>query len=338
MNIFKMMISIVLIVIGINEVRGDTVFLQAGGQTGVGITRMRGSECFVVTADHVLGNFQTVSIVGYRGVQATGTKERNYAEDIAVLRVAAQGAEVCGGQQWRNSTTTSVKQSMHWQIEGSNKDGSVRVMDVALESIDDRFLYVTPSRANDTFYQGMSGSLVKADGQPIGILIKLARTNGKESGVAYRLDYLESTLHSFFSAGDPFSGLYGSWQYTQPDMTARVGSCKQIYRTTISVTLDPTSVNDGRLLGNVEQFQSFESVSGCEYPRGVRIPVLFRFQWVVTPRGSSEYALVSKYVDCSGPKRPKCHFDAGDMQGTLRLDQGKIVFNNSTGTAVYEKK
>src|SRR6266478_2613851 len=142
MKLHTLMISTLMMQIGIINARGDTVFLQAGERTGVGITRARGSECFVITADHVLGNFQTVSIVGYRGLRATGTKERSYAEDIAVLRVSGQSPEICGGQQWHSADMPSLRQSMHWQIEGSNGDGSVRIMDVALGSIDDRFLYV----------------------------------------------------------------------------------------------------------------------------------------------------------------------------------------------------
>ncbi|QNI31588.1 hypothetical protein H7849_21355 [Alloacidobacterium dinghuense] len=340
MKILKVMISITLVLLVVNKARGDTVFIQAGEQTGVGITRTRGSECFVITAEHVLGVVQTVSIVGYRGVRSTGTKERSYAEDIAVLRVSGQGPDICGGQQWRNVSAASLRQSMRWQLEGSNGDGSVRIMDVALQTIDDRFLFVTSTRATDTIYEGMSGSLLKADGQPVGILIDVRRGNDGESGRAYRLDYLESTLNSFFAGGDPFNALYGSWQARQPDLEVRRGSCKQIYHNSLSVTLSPSDVEDGTLLGSAEQLAAFEVTNNkCGVPQGTSDAYVYRFQWVITPRTSVEFDQISKYLSCSGPSFPsRCHFDAGDMQGSLKVQGGTMVLTNTSGAATFQKR
>jgi hypothetical protein len=334
-----LLFSIVLSACFALPARADTVFVKAGDKSGVGITRSSGSECFVVTSDHILGNITTVSVVGYRGLRATAAKEISYFGDIAILHVSPGGAELCGGQRWEYGENQSLKPSMHWQIEGSNADGSGKMLDAALVDADDRFVNLKLLGPTNPNYRGMNGSLIKADGQPVGIFVELTTgANGEQLGRGYRLRYLKPDLDRFFSAGDTFSGLYGNWQYSSGEQTKTDGSCVQKGLLVTKVTMKPTDVEQGKLTGDVEQIYSYEALSGCNLEANGGRPTMiltYRFQWVVSSSSSSEFKMISKYAGCSGPN---CSWKFGDLPGSLTLNGGNVVFKNEMGSATLTKQ
>jgi hypothetical protein len=173
----------------------STVFVQAR-ESGQGVLRGRGNECFVVTPAHVVqGATGSVRVTGERSVQASAVLQRAFAGDIAALRVETPGTLSCpdwtpvtgldallGG---RDAGTLSVREA----------DGSRTLMSVGFTAIDDELIFVRPVRANDQISRSMSGSALLVDGRIVGILLSVE----DGAGQVYQIDDIMRVSAEFFA-------------------------------------------------------------------------------------------------------------------------------------------
>jgi len=192
------------------------VFVQ-GRETGSGITRRRGDECFVVAPDHVVrgdttGNAafrhapDTVWIVASGNRRIPTTWERSLVQDLAILRVSRKSpyaATLCA--LWpRVRTNADLQRSLDrdepypkGELVGRGPGGVEVRRRVNVRYRGEAQFTVVVEGNDEPIKLGMSGSLVTVNGIPYGML--LGRV-GKDTShaVIQSLDAVEDIIHRYF--------------------------------------------------------------------------------------------------------------------------------------------
>jgi hypothetical protein len=177
------------------------VFVKGQG-VGQGYTRARGSECFVITAAHVVGDYSAVALVTYSGVRGTADVVEKLAGDISILRVEGQGTSFCSAEtQWGNAMSVQAAPNsiIDWSLEMITEAGTEEQMRLTLVSFDPNTLYLRPRDGNDALQRGMSGSPIIGDGRLMGLLVDVEPgDDGKPTARIIRLKYLDALLQGIF--------------------------------------------------------------------------------------------------------------------------------------------
>jgi hypothetical protein len=177
----------------------SVVHIQAR-QTGQGVLRGRGTECFVVTPYHVVeGSTEAVRVSGGRSSQAKAEVVRQLPGDLAILRVDTPGTLPCvdwvppddlaGLLRGQNSGTLSMREA----------DGSQTLMPVTFRGLDDEMIFVRPTRPDDQISKSMSGGSLLVNGVVVGVLLSV------DAGVGnvYQIDDVMRVSAGFFSRPAP---------------------------------------------------------------------------------------------------------------------------------------
>lgn len=177
--------------------------LVTGEEQGQGVLRARGGECFAITPQHVVGLGLGLSVVNTERIRAPAEPLTDFGDDIAVIRVAAEGRMSCG-LGWPRSEPLDdlLRQAVSRGREGVimrvRETGGLVSLAVRFSAVDDRHVEVTPLTPNSEAFQGISGSRLLLDGRPVGMVLNTER------GVirAYRQDALNRRINAFFSVGN----------------------------------------------------------------------------------------------------------------------------------------
>ncbi|XKE46955.1 hypothetical protein LG302_07415 [Halomonas organivorans] len=176
--------------------------LVQGVEQGQGVLRARGGECFAIAPQHVVGLGMGLSVVNAERIRAPAEPLTNFGDDIAVIRVAAEGRMSCGRGWPRNEPLDDLLQ----QAVNRGREGVIlRVRDtggleshaVRFSALEDRHVEVTLLTPNSEAFKGISGSRLLLDGRPVGMVLKT------EMGAirAYRQDALDQRIGDFFAVG-----------------------------------------------------------------------------------------------------------------------------------------
>jgi hypothetical protein len=194
----------------------------------------------------------------------------------------------------------------------------------------------------------MSGSLIKADGVAVGLLVSVGPSkDGGEEARGYRLDYLTPTLSTFFNqapskAEDPFRQLYGGWG-GEAAFPITGFPCKMQNTLTLFVNFTPQDVTNGKLSTSAQQFVVYTTKSkGCTI-RGREVASgattnsqTYVFDWEVASLSSTSFAGRSHYQRCEGER---CKWTLGDTDFSLTLDAaGDLEVTNASGTMRLKRK
>lgn len=145
-------------------------------------------------------------------------------------------------------------------------------------------------------------------------------------------------------ARDPFALIFGRWQVAVPGHEVTTGaSCKSTVQNAFSLMFSQDGVRDGQLEG--EGLQTTTSIvqnKNCGFVRGTQIVGSFRYRLTLTPKTSSEFDVFSEYVDCWGPTpftgtRRDDMVGFRELQGSLTIDNGKLVFRTASATLTYDR-
>lgn len=182
------------------------VFVRAD-DIGQGVLRPRGSECFLVTPRHVVGDATDVEYVNQGRVHGRARLELEYAPDIAVLRVSEGNPAACGSE-WPavQSLGERLQGTDEAVVESRGEDGSVQRRQVQVTGIDPVYLTVRPAGPGDGLFRGLSGSLVLVQRAHAGVLLSVDSESGE--GVVLRMDHLANVLRGFFEAETAGSASY----------------------------------------------------------------------------------------------------------------------------------
>jgi hypothetical protein len=201
----------------------ERVVFVDGRQDGLGITRRRGDECFVVAPDHVVRGDTTLNptyreapdstwVVASGNRRIPTTLERPLPQDLALLRVSRDSphaATLCGSWPRVRGIDDVLREfrrgQPHTQGELVERDevGTEIRLRVQIRFVDapgGQFT-VVPEDRDEYIRKGMSGSLVNVNGSPAGILMLVAEDS--TSGVVYALDVVEGVVGRYFVENVP---------------------------------------------------------------------------------------------------------------------------------------
>lgn len=179
--------------------------LVSGIEEGQGLLRARGGECFAITPQHVVGLGGTeLSVVNAERTRAPAEQLSNFGDDIAVIRVAAQGRLTCGrGWQSSESLGPLLSEAVRLGRQGTllrvRPTGGLESHAVRFSALEGRHVEVQLITQHSDAFEGLSGSQLLLDGRQVGMVLSTLQGTLR----AYRQDALERLVGDFFAVGAP---------------------------------------------------------------------------------------------------------------------------------------
>jgi hypothetical protein len=172
------------------------VFVLAGEQ-GRGFLRLRGTECFLVTAAHVIKDASQADMVGAdeRPARASGTL-RLFDDDIGILPIRDHTNIGCTAWPTVQSLDTQLARASAF-LNLRERDGSLARLPISVVSVDERFFRFVPGRGA-SLLAGMSGGRIAVGETTLGMLVAVEG----DTGIAYRFDHMSNVLQTFFGASE----------------------------------------------------------------------------------------------------------------------------------------
>jgi len=214
---FILLLSLILIQFAYSQ---TTVYVKTN-QFGRGILKMRGSETYVITPEHLLKEYYgPITVHGKAGQRARAELLKTYIGDLAILQFS--DAPNFNASKWQldKNYSSIIETISEAYVELREEDGSASKVAVSITGVDVQFISIKPDDHNEKFYQGMSGSslFVNYQGQKVflGMLQSIA---DDENGSVIRADEMEKILGSFFN---PVKAKKRSTVITDQSMTREV--------------------------------------------------------------------------------------------------------------------
>ena len=178
------------------------LLLMADGVRGQGTLQKRGEECLVITPRHVVEDALSDIVATFPDRQEViATVLELYAEDIALLRLAAQPPGGCKEKAFNDDRLSAIlTQSTEGVLKRRDETGSASLLQVDVVGFDEhRLIRVEPRSSSKSIKQGFSGSVLYMENQPVGMLINNERSDS-ETGLVLRAETVNSTIDPFFLA------------------------------------------------------------------------------------------------------------------------------------------
>ena len=198
-------LSIIIFVVFFSvESFGSDAYVNAEEEIGQGFFRARGSECFFITANHVVENATKIELITPDRLRYKASVITTYPDDVAILRVELPIDTACPKSSWDSGKKLKVLLNM--EMEGKVKtlleDGSFLQTAVVIKAFDsNRYILITPKNSNIQISKSFIGS-------PLFIADKLAgMLQSVLNGVGYvfRQDTLNNTISLFFNVNQDIS-------------------------------------------------------------------------------------------------------------------------------------
>ena len=200
------------------------VSVNASGREGGGLLRARGSDCYAITADHVVQEATAITVTdgGHHQASVSLTKEYN-SEDLAILSFDGHDRAMCNGSRWPSHTdgigNLLKNAGANGKLVKLTAGGAVAQMPVTMTHIGDGQVIVRPTGDQNVIARGWSGSALEVNGSIVGILLSVDPST--MLGTVSRLDYVRAIVGPFFEPTDPDPFLDS---VASPDFAIRVTS------------------------------------------------------------------------------------------------------------------
>ncbi|WP_370390102.1 hypothetical protein [uncultured Winogradskyella sp.] len=208
------------ILVGYYSYSQSTVYVKTN-QFGRGILKMRGSETYVITPEHLLKDYYgPITVHGKGSVRARAELLKTYIGDLAVLRFPE--AQSLNATKWQLDKNYSaiIENIFEGFIELREEDGSASKVAVTITGVDVQYISIRPKDYREKFYQGMSGSSLFVDYQGKKVFLGMLQSIADdENGSVIRADEMEKILGSFFN---PVKAKKSSAVITDKNMTREV--------------------------------------------------------------------------------------------------------------------
>jgi len=193
-------LTILLFVSGITF--GQQVAVDAAGRGGSAVLRNLGTDCYAITANHVVDRVAQIEITDGSNHHASAFLKEGYkAADLAVLEVT-NDRTMCNQANWPDENTDVAN-----LLQGAGAEGklvkvtggsSVAQIPVTIASFDGQQVVVNPP-PNMTIAIGWSGSGLYVRNILAGILLDVDTSTGR--GIVSRIDYVDRIISDIFHPG-----------------------------------------------------------------------------------------------------------------------------------------
>jgi F5/8 type C domain len=176
-----------------------------GTSEGQGFLMTKLGQCYVVTAEHVLGGRTGADIVAPGNPAVNGEAVlvgADASRDVAVLHVSGPVTDSCGTDYTRGASQDAIARDSRAVVSIVYGEGSMQrqALNALVSQLDSEFLFLEPAAATSTaLMQGLSGGLVGVNDAPAGILLGVVEHQGK----VLRYDPLMKSVFHILNAMSP---------------------------------------------------------------------------------------------------------------------------------------
>jgi hypothetical protein len=191
---------------------GQQVTVDAAGRTGSAVLLKRGTDCFAITADHVVHAATGITLADIFNRHVGAFIEREYPDaDLVILEVEDHGRTICAQANWPSNIADieNVLQNAHavGKLTMILADASSTAeIPVSINSYNGEQIVVSPSNTTASIARGWSGSSLYVSQRLVGILTDVDPTSGR--GTVSRIDHIETIICDFLRCvippGDQF--------------------------------------------------------------------------------------------------------------------------------------
>lgn len=183
-----------------NSFGQNTVYVKTN-QYGRGVLKMRGSECFVITPEHLIKDYNgPITIFGEGSQRSRANLLKSFAGDLAILRFEGENNQNCSKWQVDKNYSTIIENIREGYLELRNDDGSTTKVAVNITDIDVQYVTIQPEDSRDKFYQGTSGSSLFGEYQGKKVFLGMMQSiSDDETGSVIRADEIDKLLGSHFN-------------------------------------------------------------------------------------------------------------------------------------------
>ncbi len=172
-----------------------------GDDIGQGFSVKRLNLCYFIAPNHVVAESVFLTLKGSDNLRSLGDGQtlQPFGYDLAVGHIAGSLSNQCGIEFNALSVNqTDIDKAKTVVVSTVNADGLISRTPAVVQETGLIYLTISPQDEKQIFYKGMSGSLVYAQGNPIGMLQSVE--SGYGFGKVLRLDRLIETTAPFFSS------------------------------------------------------------------------------------------------------------------------------------------
>lgn len=207
------------ITIPLSAVAGELnqVFIE-GNDIGQGFTVKRLNQCYFISPLHVVDGSFFLTLKGSDNQRSLGDGQplQPFGYDLSVGHVSGALSEQCGLEFNSLSVEqTDIERAKTVVVATVNTDGLISRMPAVIEETGLIYLSAKTLSEDKPFYKGMSGSMVYANGQIVGMLQSVDNATG--FGQVLRFDRLLETVGPFFTTSN-------TTNITKPQPPAKIDS------------------------------------------------------------------------------------------------------------------
>lgn len=185
----------------LNTYGQNTVYVETN-QYGRGILKMRGSECFVITPNHLIPDdyYGPINVFGESGVRSRADLLKSYLGDLAILQFSGEHYQNCEKWQLHQNYSTIINNVPKGYLELRETDGSATKHSVKIISVDVQNITIEFEDSEEKFHQGMSGSTLFVEYQGNKVFLGMLQSiKDDATGEVIRADVMDKLLGTFFN-------------------------------------------------------------------------------------------------------------------------------------------
>jgi hypothetical protein len=199
-NILQILFAtIILSIVPATHYCQQTVLVKYEEMIGRGILKSRGSECFVITPEHVVRDvFENINIIGTNNVQSYSKIEKVFENDLAVLRIQGGGSQNCEYWEMPNNIDAIIDNALDGFLIVKLEDGSEKLVGVSFAVKNSKYLVVKPE---EELKKGYSGSSLFCLHEGKKVLVgMLLNVNEDGNGDVIKVNVINSAIDILFKS------------------------------------------------------------------------------------------------------------------------------------------
>lgn len=178
----------------------QTIYAEAGSESGRGFLKNRGDECFAIIPNHLLrDHFGTLDLYGEGSLKSEADMIKTYNADLAILRFIGDNNIPCSTWKVDRDFQKVISVVTKCKLEIREKTGEISTIATSVSAIDDEIIFVKPDNFREKIVKGMSGSSLFCEYQGRKVYLGMLQRVDDNTGEVLMADEIEETLSEFFN-------------------------------------------------------------------------------------------------------------------------------------------
>lgn len=189
----------------------EPVFIKGSGGEGKGFTVADGGKCYVIAPEHVADSDTPLDIIGPGRTAAKGSMIKSFGKyagnglnvDVAIVELSGKSGLPCSDPKPSGTEIEkALKKASEITLKQVAGNGQTNQRYLKLRTYDETSLRASPADRADAAVKSDSGSLLLANGVPVGLVRALDTKEAGKSGdiIAIRYDVVINLVDNYFKS------------------------------------------------------------------------------------------------------------------------------------------